>query len=559
MNMPAAGWENVPRAEPSQQTTLQRTCAPYSAVSSPPHSKWTGLMLLCVLAAVLPMAGCIPTQDTTSLIHPCSKERFQECPVNLETYRPAQDRVGGQDPSLALAVAISGGGHRAGNFAVGVLVGLEEMSRDGQAAHNALREVDYLSTASGGGLAAAAYVSSLYDYQVFRGTSEGYSFTQALAPGSAPIDRQYTDPALRGNLEYNYVSDIVQGMFSVVTLGSVHRGDFLENSFDDHILGRLWRERKLRSMGPAAGGRDSSLRLSDMFVSRGETRDVRLPYWVANATTYENAAIFPFTSEHLKLYQIRSYRHRLQNQVYNASAESYDSFVGRVPVALGLTASGDFPVLLPATTLGSSMDPKNPYLHLLDGGLSDNFGAITAVRMLRQDRVAKRKVLIVIDAYSGPLTPFSKVEQAPGMLVTGGRVTTAFLDAWRVRYREILRDLCSVGDIQVVFLSFDDLESCKMADLERFGFSSADLAQLKREGLTPGIEMTPFAISRDIWTWYDLSVTEQKLLLAVGRYLVDSKKDKIRAALGWTPATSQPTTTSRPAAMRNDETRMTNQ
>jgi hypothetical protein len=36
-----------------------------------------------------------------------------------------------------------------------------------------------------------------------------------------------------------------------------------------------------------------------------------------------------------------------------------------------------------------------------------------------------------------------------------------------------------------------------------------------------------------VLTWYSLSPAEQKLLFAVGRYLVDKKKDEIRQALGW--------------------------
>jgi hypothetical protein len=423
-------------------------------------------------------------------------------------------------------------------------MGLEEVLRDGSSRHNALREVDYLSTISGGGLAAAAYVSSLHDYRTFRGGLEGYSFAEALGePANArpPIERQWTDPDLRKHLEYNYVADIVRGAFSVATLGLVHRGDFLENSFDDHILGRLWRQRKLRSMGPAARGLEASLRLSDVFVPREDrTREVLLPYWVANAAAYENAAIFPFTPGHLRLHQVCGYRHRLERIKHDGSPETYDAFVNRAPLALGMTASGTFPVLIPAITLRSRMDPKNPYLHLIDGGVADMFGAITAWRLLGQDRAARRKALIVVDAYSGPLTPFSNCERSPAMLVTACRIATAFLDAWRSRYREVLRALCRSQDpaaeIRVVFLSLDDLVECKdMAELEPLGFGAADLAQLKREGMSPGMEVTPFALSRDIWSWYNLSTTEQRLLLAVGRYVVHKKRREIREALGWAP------------------------
>ena len=533
-------------------------------------------VLSIAAVVVLALPGCV-TQDPTTLIGPCRGERFQECPISLGEYKPVQQRLGRQDPELAVAVAISGGGHRAGNFGIGVLLGLEELKRpakpdgasgeaDGGGAPaskaaeanaaqdgpdggaNGLTEIDYLSTVSGGGLCAAAYVSSLFDYQLFRGSPDGYSLARVLAGdgAKAPLAEQATDPALRDNLQYNYVDEIIRGALSIVTGWRCHRGDFLENSFDDRILGRLWRARKLgapRGGGsvPAAAARDASLRLSDVFVpSEDANRPVRLPYWAANATTYENAAIFPFTPEHLRLYDIRGYTHRLV-QVRRASDANSGArekaFAYEAPLAVGLTASGTFPVLIPACTLQSGMDRANPYLHLVDGGLADTFGAMTAIRMLRQDK-APRKVLIVIDAFNGPLTPFSKYDTAPAAVATAFRMATAFLDAWRARYREVISGLCSSRnpptDIRVIFLSFDDLLDCKdVKELEKFGFGPDDLAALRRQRLSSTKEQSPFILARDVLTWYSLSPAEQKLLFAVGRYLVDKKKDEIRQALGW--------------------------
>ncbi len=520
-------------------------------------------MVLAV--AVLALPGCV-TQDASTLIGPCRGERFQECAIDLGGYKPVQQRLGPQDANLAMAIAISGGGHRAGNFGVGVMLGLEQLKRPGGAAGddanaprtravaNALVEVDYLSTVSGGGLCAAGYISSLYDYQLFSGSPERYSLAEAMAvDGSkSPPGRQFTDPSLRENLQYNYVDDIIRGALTIVTAGSFHRGDFLENSFDDRILGRLWRARKLRSSSSpnARFARDASLRLSDMFVPSADIdRPVRLPYWVANATAYENAAIFPFTPEHLRLYDIRGYTHRLKkfrrDTAGRAGTGGSDAnvalremaFAYETPLAVGLTASGTFPVLIPACTMQSGMDPANPYLHLVDGGLADVFGSITAIRMLRQDK-AQRKVLIVIDAYNGPLTPYSKCDNAPAAAATAFRMATAFLDAWRARYREVICALCSSRnpptDIHPIFLSFDDLLDCPdFKPLERFGFGPEDLAALHRLGFKPAAKETPFTLARQVWTWYNLSGPEQKLLFAVGHYLVDKKKDEITQAMGW--------------------------
>ena len=80
---------------------------------------------------------------------------------------PSQNRRPAQDPSLALAIAISGGGHRSANFGVGVLTGLEKIG--------VLKEVDYISTVSGGGFAAAAYIDTLLDHLEKGGTHANYS------------------------------------------------------------------------------------------------------------------------------------------------------------------------------------------------------------------------------------------------------------------------------------------------------------------------------------------------------------------------------------------------
>ena len=483
------------------------------------------------------LAGC-STQDDRSLLGPWTGERFQESPIQLSAYKSVQQRWGGQDANLALAVCISGGGHRAGNFGAGVLLGLEELTNGDANSSNALREVDYFSTVSGGGLAAAAYISSLCDYQSFHGSPEGYTFARALSPSGASIEQQNTDPDLRNHLEYNYINDIVRGIFTIVMLDTVHRGDFMENSFDDHILGRLWRQKKMESL--KGGGRDyhASLTLGDLFVERDANTPVRMPYWVTNATAYENAAIFPFAPDQIKLYQLCGYTHRLGNVSYDASKSSYDRFVCGVPLSVGLSASGSFPVALPAQTMKSTLDPRNPYLHLLDGGVSDNFGVTTAVRLLGQDAVARRKVLLMVDAYNGPLTPFSNCEQSPAMMVMAFRVASGFLDAWRTRSREMVRAMCKSqcypGDIEVVFLSLDDLADCKdVKELEKYGFLAADLDQLKREWSIRGNEVTPFALARHVQTTYMLTATEQTFLLAVGRYVVFKKRDEIRKAIGW--------------------------
>jgi len=59
-----------------------------------------------------------PTRDTT-----LDNRLPRHIPpaIDLSLYRSVQERAG-QNPEIAVAMAISGGGHRAANFAVGVML-----------------------------------------------------------------------------------------------------------------------------------------------------------------------------------------------------------------------------------------------------------------------------------------------------------------------------------------------------------------------------------------------------------------------------------------------------
>lgn len=162
------------------------------------------------------------------------------------------------------------------------------------------------------------------------------------------------------------------------TRGPIDRGDFLECAFDDRLLGYERRKRSLTS--------------GEVFVSpEDKERKPLVPLWVANATVFANGSVFPFHPQGMERYQIVGCTHRLGK----LKAGSND-----LPLAVAMKASASFPTLIPATTLESSFDPDKRFLHLFDGGLSDNLGIYTALNMLAKTQ-PKPKLLIVIDAYKG--------------------------------------------------------------------------------------------------------------------------------------------------------------
>lgn len=384
-----------------------------------------------LLAISLLACGCA-TRDPAG---PPLCQWMHEPVVQLDRYKSVQKRSD-QREHVAVAVAISGGGHRAGNFAAGVLTGLESIEVDGKP-FNLLREVDYFSTVSGGGFAAGSYITALHDHLASKHPASAFSFTTALAddvaaPGISP----------RRSLQLNYHGQLIRGILRLGALTDIDRGDMLESRLDGTVLGRDRRDS------------GKSLTLGDVFVPQTSSCEPRLPYWVANATVYENGAIFPFTPDILETYGITKYNHQLGEKDLTNNWYA-------LPLAVGMKASASFPGAIPATTLESRIDhPRNPYVHLFDGGMADNLGIITALRLLEADP-APRKVLLVIDSYPGTTEPFSKRSGSPIVPQILSRSMVLSLDSARSRRNDLVRRIAAgtngTNGVDVVYFDFETL------------------------------------------------------------------------------------------------------
>ena len=360
---------------------------------------------------------------------------------SIENYKSPELRSMQQRKNVSVAVAISGGGHRAGNFGIGVLKELENIHCNEQT-FNVLNEADYFSTVSGGGMAAGVYISTLHDHIHGNGDEE-YSLSRIIDGNKDEITR---------NLERGYHNILTTALVNLKSLGNNDRGDFLEEEFDSNLLGSQKRGR--------------SLTLGDVFTSKDTDQNPVVPLWVANATVYENGSIFPFHPDALKQYEIVKYTHHLEK--YDLNGDYFS-----MPLSIGLKASASFPGAVPATTLESTHDSKNAYLHLFDGGLSDNLGVYSALDMLTETG-ENEKVLIVIDAYNVQPEPFSKQEGSPTILQIFLRTTGISLDAWRIRHKLLIEKLSSSSEyngtnVEVIYLSFDDLSGAKKKEVSDIG------------------------------------------------------------------------------------------
>ncbi len=468
--------------------------------------KW--LIVVAVLSSI-GMTGC------TEKIYPTRKQFIQEVEEfptpDFTDYKSPQKRPL-QNAELGLALSISGGGTRAANFAMGVLLGLEELKlAEGR---NALREIDYISTVSGGGFPAGAYVSSLFDYYNYEDQTIPYSLKKCY------------DNKIKNDLNRSYLAPMVGAFFLAPRLWfSYHdEGDVLERTIDDYVLG--YKERKHKH------GKKRSILLGDIFIKKEyDDEPVLLPYHVANGTNYENMSIFSFTPDVLEKYLISSYTHRIKKCAADGSVciDAVD-----MAYAVGIKASGSFPVAISNTTLESKYWEDKCYLHVFDGGVADNIGYKTAVEILSKDELVHKKILFLIDAdNTGIIKTFSPKQRAAGSLSMLGRLSYSSLDTRHVVLEKELTQVCRLYDIQPLMFSFDILltgnnavppeklivkeESERLVRLlknDRQNISAVDLQIL-------------YELCVNVPTKYSITTLEQELLTLTGLKIVDMQKDKI--------------------------------
>ncbi len=455
--------------------------------------------LVITAVIVLALTACATRTSRSSL---GSQWEAKEPVVDLNAYESIQKRPG-QRSDVAVAVAISGGGMRAANFAAGVLKALEATpvtGADGQPS-NLLREVDYFSTVSGGGMAAGSFMTSLMQYRREHpedAAATGFSFSKGDRDAEAGEGRNWRAP-----LAKNYQSSLVGSFFNPLMAGDLDRGDILEGRLDDNVLGQH-------------EGR--SLTLGDIFVPKGTTP--RVPFWITNGTIYENGAIFPFTPDILTKYNITGYKHRMRSRKLESVMD--------LPLAVGLKCSASFPVAIPPTTLKSSRDPDHPSLHLLDGGVADNLGILTAIRLLRQDS-ASRKVLIVIDAYNGKVEPYSRTGNRPGMMLTALRTTTISLASAHQRVHNLLDVATAHSSIQHAVIDFhkavqkyDEEELEEPTQLE----DAAGVSAMKEDETSPQSVQAVFTQALGVGTSFTIDDKTQQVLIKAGENAVFQNNTK---------------------------------
>jgi len=357
------------------------------------------LPVLTVLLLAFVLGGC------------ASQARFPENPP-LTRYQPAVAAGAQEHDDTLLVLTFSGGGSRAAALAYGVL---KELSTKRVRERRLLDEVDMISAVSGGSITAAYY--GLYG------------------------DRLFTDFRARF-LEWDVESDLKLAMISnlsrlsSVTFGS---GDMLDEYFRLHLFGDAPLTALIDDQGPFV-----EINATDLFKgSRFGFSPAQFALICSDTNGFPVARAVAASCAVPILFSPVTLANRAGSCGYTPPIW--------LKQALGESGSNDRRYRA-ARRISRYLDSStSPYIHLLDGGISDNLGLravldriiangdlLNTLKRFNKDK-ARHIVLIIVDASSRPPSKWEKSDSAPPDSVVLDAATTAPLANYNFESVEYVR------------------------------------------------------------------------------------------------------------------------
>ena len=327
------------------------------------------------------------------------------------------------DPAMLVVLAFSGGGTRAAAFSYGVL---EELRRTqlvvGGKPRRMLDEVDFITGVSGGSFTAlsfALYGDRLFDeYEArfLKRDVQGTLTTRGLNPANWP--RIASTGFGRSELAAEYYDEI---LFNGATFGDlVHRPAprIIVTGTDISTGSRL---------GFTQGDFDLICSdLSKVRLSRAASTSSAVPI-VLSPVTYNNYG--------------------------GKCGYQYPAWVQAVSDPKSRARPAGRPLQRYREMAAFQDSANRPYIHLVDGGVSDNLGLrgileameeLEASSVYRQDvGLAKfrRMVVIVVNSHSSPETDWDRSEQGPGPLSIMMQASGVPIDRYSYESVELLKDI----------------------------------------------------------------------------------------------------------------------
>jgi len=411
-----------------------------------------GSLSLLAATALLSACASIGGAECGSLTHTnCALPPASAASTSVTQAASAKTRatfsVGGErgNPRVLMFLALSGGGSRASYLSAATMLQLQTLYPD----VDLLNEVDVMSSVSGGSVTAALYAAS-------RDTSITSEALAAVLPATIEgtplasrikVDRQSGELRCTAPLQPDEVSWLttqleplsaelrrldnlcrqahlshLRDWEKTPVLGLTSR-DYLMRWFGNWFwpsnIARYWFTAYDRGdiMAQTLADNLYGTRFIGKDLSLGELNPTR-PYLLINATTaadqdapginaadeYAFGSVFTFTEE--------DFRDRI------------NSDIGRYSLARAVMASSAFPLIFPNQTLqdyrppalerylqtdrnGEQRETSKQYLHVFDGGNSDNLGLKSVKRALFQMEAEgklthDRIIVLLVDAFTRP-------------------------------------------------------------------------------------------------------------------------------------------------------------
>jgi NTE family protein len=399
--------------------------------------------------------------------------------------REIKNARGDRDKSLAVLLAFSGGGTRASAFSYGVLQELSATSlTTGEGARTVLQEVDVISSVSGGSFTAAYY--GLHGEQIFtdfearflREDVEGALFRKALNP-------------------LNWIR---------LLSGTYGRSDLAADYYDKILFDQ---------------------------ATFADIQQANTPLITLNATDLATGTRFPFNESSFDLLCAEFGAYPVARAVAASSAVpvvlspvTLKNFAGScdypIPawVPIALKDETPTPANLQARTLMQYRDVgRRPYLHLVDGGVSDNLGLRSFYN--------KTSIVDQPGSYANQL----QLQEGGDILIISVNARADHKKGWTLLRNEpsLVEIISSVSADEISNYSEDTIEVVR-----------ATFEQLAREKSTPEHPLTFHFVNvsiqhvrddkeRDflnsIGTNFDLTDEQVDRLIAAARQVLQESKD----------------------------------
>src|SRR5262245_3373667 len=330
------------------------------------------------------------------------------------------------DPHTLFVLSFSGGGTRAAAFSYGVLEELHrtEIVVDGKR-RRLIDEVDMITGVSGGSFTALAYalygdrLFSEYEERFLKRDVQGTLLARGMNPfnwwkfvggsaGRSELAAEYYDEILFEGATFGDLLD-KPGPVALATGTDISTGSrlaFFQNDFD-LLCSDL---NKVRLSRAAATSSAVPVVLSAVtFNNYGGTCGFQYPAWVRDVANPETRA----------RPSGRAYQRYLEMQAFQDSKE-------------------------------------RPYIHLVDGGVSDNIGVRGVLELLEEAAasaafqeeigfgVVRRIVLFVVNARSSPRTEWDRSESPPGIVAQVLQASGVPIDRYSFETVETMKDRAEI-------------------------------------------------------------------------------------------------------------------